>query len=392
MERRMQRDWRPVILVFAATLVLVLGTIVAYLFLARDKLAVTPLLANSRIPSGYSFTVLAKFKVGDVFGDGREALVVNMPEPSKAFEWPMEDRPGSYVTAVYRMRGRRLWQVYRSAPQPMPVNEVTLADTNGNGRQEIWFGHSSDDTVPAALEWEGTGFSPLPAWAGWPRTPVVIGAVAGGAPAGGGGADALLAFGEYVTPELARDLFLVAFHEGRWEKAGAVLPARQAFSPKDRALVADADGDQRPELLYATGRMNLLAPPRPFTISRFETGEPVLTLEGVFPDDVELADLNGNGIPEIYLSENLPLEVGRPYRGAVRGIEWDGREFALVFYEEFDNQRWVCDLASGDLDGDGKKNLLIGILRTTDGLRLRFSLEMRGYGGPPKVARGGVPR
>lgn len=373
-----RKAWAPVILVLAATLLLIGGTLVAYLFLSRDKVSVTPLVANSRIPAGYSFTVLVRFKVGDVFGDGRDALVVNLPEPSKPFEWPTEDEPGRYVTAVYRLRNGYLDQVYRSAPQRMPVSNLTLADTNGNGRAEIWFGHFGDPAQPAALEWEGTGFVPLTAWDGWPALPVVAAPVQGRP-------DSLVVFSEFKTPELAGELQLVRLKDGRWSAERTLWPGRR-FSPKDRLAVADVDGDEEDELLFVTGRMNLLAPPRPFAVVRPGTGETLFSLDGVYPDDVEVVDLNHNGRPEIYLSENLPLEAGKPYRGSVRGLEWDGREYALVFYEEFDNARWVADLSSGDLDGDRQTELVIGILRATDARRLRFSLELRDYGGRPRIA------
>lgn len=360
-------DWRAVRLVFLATALLVAASIAAYVIMSASKISVAALTANTRIPAGYSYTVLTRFEVGDVFGDGRDVLVVNMPEPSKPFEWPTEDKPGSYVTAVYRLKGRWLDEVFRSAPQTMPVSNLTVADTNGNGRQEVWFGYFGDPTQPAALEWEGTGFSPLPAWAGWPTPPVVVSAAE----------SALLVLSEYKSPELARDLSTVEYRDGAWIKGASPRPGRP-FSPKDRLVIADVNGDQQSELLTVTGRMNLVLPPRPFAITPLGVDEPLFTLEGVYPDDVQVLDLDGNGRPEIYLSENLPLEVGKPYRGSVRGLEWDGRSFQTVYYEEFDNQRWVADLAAGDLDGDGRKNLIIGILRATDAKRVRFSLEIRG--------------
>jgi hypothetical protein len=374
------QGWRVVILILVAAALLLAGTVGAYLYLSSNKIQVTPLLANSRIPAGYSFAVLVRFKVGDVFGDGHEALVVNMPEPSKPFEWPTEESPGSFVTAVYRLRGRWLDQVYRSAPQRMPVSSLTLADTNGNGRQEIWYGYFGDPAQPAALEWEGTGFTPLAAWAGWPELPVVVGAVRGSP-------DRLLAFSGYRTPELAGELEVVSQAQGRWAPVQKPRPGER-HSPKDHLAVADVNGDGRLELLSATSPLNLVVLPRPFTVTDLATGQPLLTLAGVFPHDVEVVDLNRNGIPEIYLSENLPLEVGKPYRGSVRGIEWDSarRQWKDVFYEEFDNARWVAGLASGDLDGDGRKELIIGTLRATDAKRFRLALDLRDYGGRPKIA------
>ncbi|MGE5507033.1 MAG: FG-GAP repeat domain-containing protein [Chitinophagales bacterium] len=386
-----RRAWRPVSLILWAAVLMCLGTVGVYLYLARTRVPVAALTANSRIPAAYSFTALVKVKAGDVFGDGHDALVVTMPEPSKPFEWPVEEKPGDYVTAVYRVRHGFLDEVFRSAPQTMPVNELTLADTNGNGRQEIWFGYWGDLAQPAALEWEGTGFSPVPAWAGWSAEPVVLGAAppaAGGLAAGQPAA--LLALSEYVSPELARDLEVVSAQGGHYIPRRAIRPGQPA-SPKDRPLIADLNGDGRLELLYVTGRMNLLSPPRPVTITRLDGGQTLLQLDGVFPDDAEVVDLNGNGVPEIYLSENLPLEVGKPYRGSVRGLEWDGRAFRQIAYEEFDNGRWVADLASGDFDGDHRPDLIIAILRATDAKRFRFELNLRGFGFQGRVARGVRP-
>lgn len=386
-----RRAWRPVVLIGVTALLLSLGTAFVYLYLARNKISVAALTANSRIPAAYSFTTLVKVKAGDVFGDGRDVLVVSMPEPSKPFEWPVEEKPGDYVTAVYRLKNGFLDEAFRSAPQTMPVNELTLADTNGNGRQELWFGYWGDASQPAALEWEGTGFTPLPAWSGWAAEPVVLGAApAEAAGLAAGRPEGLVVLTEYVSPELARDLEVVRGADGQYAK-GRALRTGQPFSPKDRLLIADVNGDKRLELLVVTGRMNLLSPPRPFTITALEDSAPLLQLDGVFPDDAAVADLNGNGIPEIYLSENLPLEVGKPYRGSVRGLEWDGRAFRQVAYEEFDNGRWVADLAAGDLDGDGRRSLIIAILRATDAKRFRFTLDLRDYGFQGRVARGVRP-
>ena len=96
-----------------------------------------------------------------------------------------------------------------------------------------------------------------------------------------------------------------------------------------------------------------------------------LTHHGRLP----LVDMNGNGRLEIVTVRNdsslidtlLPSITNYENKAAAVGLEWNGS----IFEERWETrniQGSVINLALADVDGDGREELLVGVMKSIEGL------------------------
>lgn len=279
--------------------------------------------------------------VGDVFGEGRDALVVLSPDGESTTHrlsvfrsGPSGPEPAAAVTGLeFRAGG------------------VTVADVTGNGRAEVWLGHAPK---VGCLEWSGQEFRPLEPWKFWQNKPVVLARVPGdGAP------DQVLALGGYYSEEVAVGLITAWWRDKMWGKSRD-LRASAFYHPDDRLAVADVTGDGRQELLVAASLARRVLPVQPFTVEEADREQTLAVFGGVYPVAVAVADLDADGTAEVYLAENRPGPGGAP-AGVVRAFRWSGSGFVEVISLPVGDA--VSDLAAGDWDGDRRSDLIVAKVR-----------------------------
>lgn len=288
-----------------------------------------------------------RLAAGDFFGEGRDALAVLHRAP--------EGGQG-HVLRVYRAEALQGPGGEPAAVVEVPdllVDGLVAADVTGNGLDELWLGHSPS---LGCLEWDGERFRPLKPWGFWQNKPVTVARLAGT----GGSPDRVLAMGAYYSPEVGIDLIAAWWRDKMWGKESDVR-ANAFFSPADRLAAADLTGDGAADLVVAASRRRTVLPVAPLTIAGLAGEKVIATFPGLVPDAIAVADLDGNGVAELYTAENSPAVAEAGEASLVRGFSWDGTGFAPVGRWGFPEM--VADLAAGDLDGDGRPALLVGLVR-----------------------------
>lgn len=311
-------------------------------------------------PTAFGWSNLAALAAGDVDGDGRRELVVSFPAGPDPVEAPSEDRAIPFQLKVFRLVPGSVADgplaatpVTSLGPFSLTLNRLVVADVYPVNPPEIWFAYLPQ---VAALEFDGQSYQVLNGWQTWANKPVVLSWYGPAAR----GAEKLLAFAYRYSPEVAVGLITVAIRVKCPSKDLDLLPSA-FFSPKDRLLAVDLDGDGREELLAAYSRLSRQFPPRPFTVTDLWSGREKAVLDGVYADGVAAGDVDGDRRLEVLVVENRLDEAGQPVEGTVTVLRWvDGKlsELSRLSYP----RAWVADLVVGDLNDDQQDDLVVALL------------------------------
>jgi len=231
---------------------------------------------------------------------------------------------------------------------------VAVADLNGDGRPDLIVANYQDGTVSVLLNTTPKGAA-APSFA--PQQTFHVGA--------GPRAVAVADFNGDGRP----DLVVANFSDNSLSLLLNTTPARAAEAsfaaqqklpggtgPKSVAAV-DLNGDGRPDLAIAdisSNNLALLFNTTPAGVATPDFAAPVLLPAGRHPGAVTVADLNGDGRPDLVLSNEsdgtVSVLLNTTARGAAAPSFAARRDFAAG--EE------VCWTAVADLDGDGRPDIV----------------------------------
>jgi hypothetical protein len=144
------------------------------------------------------------------------------------------------------------------------------------------------------------------------------------------------------------------------------------FSRLRDAEVADVLGDSIPTVVVATHDQGVVALVRPDGKGGYSAKE--LDREpNTFVHEVEVGDLDGDGVREIYATPSLPNRLdGTPQPGSVVRYVPARNEGRTVFADLGD--RHAKEILVTDMDGDGKDELYVSVEAVSGG-----SVEIRRY-------------
>jgi hypothetical protein len=178
----------------------------------------------------------------------------------------------------------------------------------------------------------------------------------------------------------------------RWQKkAGGLVPVETLWQAKfggafDRMRDAEAGdlfGDGQQALAVATHDQGVVAVVR----ARPGGGWAVTELDrkpDTFVHEIELGDLDGDGAPEIYATPSAPNKLdGTPQPGEVVRFAPARGEGRTVVADLGD--RHAKEILVGDVDGDGRDELYVSVEAAAGG-----SLEVRRYDGDTDPGKGAV--
>jgi hypothetical protein len=301
------------------------------------------------------------FDVADLDGDGHPDIVFGPP------------RKGRRTPTIFLGDGAGHWRTWRAAsfpPLPLDYGDAAVADLNGDRIPDLVFASHLKGIV--ALIGDGRGsFTPWSRGMGFP-TPEP----GGGAPFtsraiaitdwNGDGRPDIVAVGE--GPQLARRptggsvdgldpgsrgaAVLLNGGDGTWKK---VVDDSRNFGGS--LAVADFNRDGRMDFVVGsdrrgfTGLLNIGQPDGTWKATLLS----VLRRQGLFRA-VAAADFDGDGRPDLAVSFfTRDLDVDRTGIDVLLSREggWERRTVAVV-----ENRVMVYRLATGDLDGNGHKDLV----------------------------------
>lgn len=142
--------------------------------------------------------------------------------------------------------------------------------------------------------------------------------------------------------------------------------------------VADLFGDGKPALAIATHDQGVVATLRQGADGSW-TAQELDREKETWVHEVEIADLDGDGKPEIYATPSEPNELGgREQRGIVvryiPGAEGGGRKVVADLGNRHAKEIWA-----GDADGDGRDELYVAVEALVSGRELKEPVEIRRY-------------
>jgi len=162
------------------------------------------------------------------------------------------------------------------------------------------------------------------------------------------------------------------------------------FSRMRDAEAADLFGDGKPALAVATHDQGVVA-----TVRRKGQGWDVQEIDhekDTFVHEIEIGDLDGDGVPEVYATPSEPNRLdGTEQKGVVTRYVPRRGEGRTVVADLGD--RHAKEILVADVDGDGRDELYVSVEARTEGsgdqLRIAAPVEIRRYdaGTDPK---GGV--
>lgn len=158
------------------------------------------------------------------------------------------------------------------------------------------------------------------------------------------------------------------------------------------AEVGDVLGDGRPAVAVATHDQGVVALLLPQTDGSFEVRE-LDRQPDTFVHEIELGDLDGDGVVEVYATPSEPNRVdGTPQPGKVVRYVPKKKEGRTVVADL--GQRHAKEILVADVDGDGRDELYVCVEGQTEGVepnvRLVAPVEVRRYDAGTDPAQGRV--
>jgi hypothetical protein len=147
------------------------------------------------------------------------------------------------------------------------------------------------------------------------------------------------------------------------------------------AEIADLFGDGRPAIAVATHDQGVVAVLRPGATGAMSVDE-LDRQANTFVHEIEIGDLNGDGVLEVYATPSEPNRVGADAQSGhvVRYVPKNGEGRVIV--AELGN-RHAKEIYVGDVDGDGRDELYVAVEALTSGsgssLQIVEPVEIRRY-------------
>jgi hypothetical protein len=158
------------------------------------------------------------------------------------------------------------------------------------------------------------------------------------------------------------------------------------------AEIGDLYGDGKPDLAVATHDQGVVATVRPKEGGGFTATE-LDREKDTFVHEIELGDLDGDGVLEVYATPSEPNRLdGSPQAGkVVRYVPAKGEGRTVVADL---GSRHAKEILVGDVDGDGRDELYVSVEAETEGegatLRIKTPVEIRRYDAGTDPAKGVV--
>lgn len=129
--------------------------------------------------------------------------------------------------------------------------------------------------------------------------------------------------------------------------------------------IADLFGDQRPALVIATHDQGVVATIRSDAAGEHTVNEMTRT-PNTFIHEIEIGDLNGDGVLEVYATPSEPndLDGGAQSGSVIRFVPSEGDQWTVV--ADLGN-RHAKEIWVGDVDGDGRDELYVAVEALTRG-------------------------
>jgi hypothetical protein len=144
--------------------------------------------------------------------------------------------------------------------------------------------------------------------------------------------------------------------------------------------IGDVNGDGGDELVVATHDQGVIA-----VVSRDGDAWKVDEVDrsaDTFVHEIEIGDVDGDGKNEFYATPSLPNVVGKSQSGEVVQFVWDGSAYKKSVVEKYET-RHVKEILAADLDGDGKSTLFsvveAELEKTESGSRIEKPVEIRQF-------------
>ncbi len=168
-------------------------------------------------------------------------------------------------------------------------------------------------------------------------------------------------------------------HEGAWRADTLWAPKFGGEHDRLRDLeLADLNGDGVAEALLATHDQGVVA------IADLAQGAAVQEIDrapNTFVHEIEAGDVDGDGKLELYTTPSQPNRFdGAPQRGRVMRYRPDATPIGDVFVDLGD--RHAKEILLGDIDGDGRSEVYAAVEGRTEKGRLVQEVELRRYTEP----------
>jgi hypothetical protein len=296
---------------------------------------------------------------GDLVGDARAEVVAAAATYSGAEVKIIDVASGATRSAFYPYGGI-----------PTSSLEVALGDVNGDGRLDVVLSAvTSGGTEVKAIDTTGKQLADF-----YVLDPAIVpgASLAAGDLAGDGRAEIVLGGGPTHAPwpPVANGPDQrVAVYEADGTSIGAFTAYPGLFQGGVRVALADLNGDQRPEMVTAPGPG--AEPEIGIYSQQWVSGRDrgtrlghFLAFETSFRGGVSVAtgDVNGDGRPEIVTA------AGKGHAPEVRAFDAAGRQ--LLSFLAFDSgYTGGLSVAAGDLNADGRAEIVVGALASPARIR-----------------------
>jgi FG-GAP-like repeat/FG-GAP repeat len=316
---------------------------------------------------------------GNVIGDARAELIAAAPTDS-----------GPEVKIIDVSSGETRASFYPYGGIAVPSVEVALGDVNGDGSLDIVLSASTaGGTEVKAIDADGAQLGDF-----YVLDPGILpgASLAAGDLDGDGRAEIVLGSGPTTDapwpPVQNGPDQRVAVYEPNGTSVGSFSAYPGLFQGGVRVALADLDRDHRPEIVTAPG------PGTPAEIDIFSqqwvNGRDRGTRLGHFlafdptflgGASVATGDIDGDGNPEIVVA------AGKGHSPEVKVFDASGRE--LFSFLAFDSSYLGgLSVAAGDLDGDGRAEIVVGTLASPAHIRIFEGATRRGPDIAPFVPNG----